>query len=70
MFQQASLNQNYEHPKCECHECTQARWRMYAGFGKASTLGPQGLQPLSSGLTGLGCADNSFVRDKIDKGTL
>ena len=60
MLQQAALNQNYEHPKCECHECTQARWRMYAGFGKGSIMGPQGLEPIPSGSVGQAKIESQF----------
>ncbi len=28
MFQHAISNTDYQHPKCECHECTQIRWRL------------------------------------------
>jgi hypothetical protein len=26
---------NSQHERCECHECTQARWKMHAGGGLA-----------------------------------
>lgn len=31
MLQHGLSNLEYQHPRCECHECVQARWRMSVG---------------------------------------
>jgi hypothetical protein len=37
-------------PRCECHECTQARWKMYGGQLAGGLTGGFGSQAAQGGL--------------------
>lgn len=40
MMLQESYGQALGHPRCECHECTQARWKMSFQGQNQGALGP------------------------------